>query len=117
MSNVARFELPSLIVSPTDAFEALVSLEGHNFGVRTKHNGGCFLDAPDQITRHGVGQSSGTHQQMNLLGGLRQKNRGLPSRVSPADHDHFFSAAKLRFDEGGGVINAGALKARELLDL
>ena len=54
---------------------------------------------------------------MNLLGGLRQKYRGLPGGVAATDHDHFLASAELRFHVGGSVINAGTLKARQIGDL
>src|SRR5437667_11309230 len=57
MFDVGCLDVPSLIVSPADTLQAIASLQRYHFGVWTKRNRGCFLNATDQIARHGVSQA------------------------------------------------------------
>ena len=111
-----RLDFSGLAVLPTHTFETISSFERGDLSVRKQSNGWSLLNSPDQITRHAVGQSARTDQQVHVLCGLRQKHGGLPSRVASADNNHLFSGAQLRLHERCPIIDAVTFELRQVLE-
>ena len=116
MSDVVGLDVAGLTVAPAHAFEMVAPFERDDFGVGSEDDGGILFDATDQIARHGLGKSLRPHEHVHAPGGLCQKHRGLAGGVSAAHHDHFFTAAQLRFHERRAVVHARALELQQVLD-
>src|SRR5256714_15451635 len=101
---------------PLDTLEVSVAFERRYLRARSQRNCRVFLDAPDQIARHRVGQSSGSDEHVHLSGALREKHGGLASGVTSSDHDHFLALAQLRLDERRAVIDPCSLELRDILE-
>ena len=101
--------------SPNHALELHSALERCDLRVRMQCDVGCFGDSPDQIVRHGGGQSLGPDQQVYVPALACQVHRGLARRISAADHDHIHHLAAPRLGGCCGVVNAVAEKAGRIL--
>src|SRR5207253_7877225 len=72
-----NFSRTRLIIAPPDAVESPFAFKAVNFGERVQSNLGAFFDSSNQIARHSFGKPPGANQNMHVLGGVRQENRGL----------------------------------------
>src|SRR4051794_39289269 len=96
------------IVSPTDAFQVIDSIERHDFSMRPEHNCRAFFDAPDQISRHAVFETVGANEKMHTPCCLCKKQCGLAGRITTADDNDLVSAAQLCLDKRRPVVNSRA---------
>ena len=81
-----------------------------DLGVRAQDDRRVLFDAPNQIARHALGQTVRPDEHVHLLGGLREKHRGLTGGVSTAHHDHLLTAAHLRLDKRRPVVDTRAFE-------
>ena len=94
MLNVVRFAW-SLILPPRNALEMEIAIQLGDLRTGTQLDRRTLLDAPDQVARHCLGQSSGSDQHVNLSRRLRQEHRCLTGGVAATDDDYFFALTEL----------------------
>src|SRR4029077_3065002 len=93
VANFARLGFSRLLVAPGNTFEMILALESDDFRAAPQIDRRIVFNAPDQIARHACRQSTGTHQDVDAFGGLREKYGRLSGGVSSAHDNHFFVAA------------------------
>ena len=87
------FDLSRLSIAPLHVFQMVATFESDDLGLGAQGDRGAVLDAANQIARHGIGQLVRSDQHVHVFGHLRQVHSRLPSRVTAADHNHFFALA------------------------
>src|SRR6266545_2289773 len=74
------------------------------------------FDAADEVARHGLGQAVPADEHVHPLRGLREEHGRLTRGVCAAHDGDLLIRAQLRLHRGGGVVHAGALEARQVLN-
>src|SRR6266550_4279964 len=74
-----------------------------------------LFNAPDQISRHSVGQTIGSYEHVDVSRRLGEGHRSLSRRVAAANDANLFTGAQLRLDERGAVVHAGIFELRNIL--
>src|SRR6201993_129904 len=90
------------------------SLKSHDLGCRLDVDCWSLLDASNQVSRHARRKTAGADEEMNVSRRLRQKNRGLASRVRSAYHYDFIALAELRFHESRVVVDTRTFELAEI---
>ena len=101
-------------VMPRQALEAFIAIQCRDLRARVQRNARVFLDAPDQVARHAVGEAFGTHQHVHMAAAASEENGGLAGRIAATDDDDFLVLAQFRLEVGRGVIDSRADEFRQV---
>ena len=113
----ARLLLAGAAVAPGHLLEVAVAGEPDDLGLAVQRDRARGGDAADQVVGHRRRQARAAHQDVDVRRAAREKDRRLPGGVAAADHDHLLALAQAGFHRGGGVVDAVALEAVEVLQV
>src|SRR5260370_14064529 len=91
-----------------------VALERLKLGPRRESDIRTRFNAGNQVTRHGLGESRPSHQQMNLSCRSRQEHSCLPGRISASDDGDLLPAAELSLNGSGSIVDACAFELLQI---
>src|SRR5262245_36350064 len=75
-----------------------------------------LLDAPDEVTRHAVGESAGANEHVDAPGRLGQEDGRLTGCVSAPDHHDLLIHAQCRYRGSRAVVDPGTIETTGVLD-
>src|SRR5260370_42361436 len=93
----------------------IVTFKGNDFAVGAQVDGGTLFNAPNQITRHCLGQSIGADDHVYAPDRLRQKDCRLTRGISATNHYDFFTATQLCLKVRSAIVNTCTLEARQVV--
>src|SRR6267143_2433372 len=102
--------------TPGDLFEMSVAFQTYDLRPWVQLDLWMCFDPAYQVARHGFCETVATNEHVHALRGLREEHGRLARGVGAAHDGDLFVSAELRFHTGGGVVYAGALEARQILD-
>src|SRR5438876_6725076 len=115
VTNVFSFRR-AVVPSQVDALEVIFAFEGGDFRPCVQSDPRILFNASDQVSRHGVGQTIGSYEHVDVSCRLGEGHGSLASCVAAANDANLFTGAQLRLDERGAVVHAGAFELGNILE-
>src|SRR5690349_3484102 len=105
MANRPVRAFARLRVPPRDPFQVVSSLDSDDLSPGAELDFGMVLDTVDQVARHGVAETTGPDEHVDLPSLAGQEHGRLPCRVATAHDGHLFPGAEPLLHGRGAVIN------------
>src|SRR5437667_2880960 len=106
VTNVLSFR-HAVVPSQVDALEVIFAFERGDFRPCVQSDSRILFNASDQVSRHGVGQTIGSYEHVDVSCRLGEGHGSLPSCVAAANDANLFTGAQLRLDERRAGVHAG----------
>src|SRR6266550_4001292 len=116
VANLLLLHRSSATRAPRDLLNVSVPFQTHDLRARVQLDARMGFDAADEVARHGLRQAVTADEHVHPLRGLREEHGRLARGVCASDDSDLLIRAQLRLHRGGGVIHAGALEARQVLN-
>jgi hypothetical protein len=116
VTNVLALRRVVVTSAQVYGLEMISTLESRDFGVGMQSDSWILFNAPDQVSRHGVGQAVGSYDHVDVPRRLGEEHGSLPRCIAAANDANLFAGAQLRLDESGSVVDAGTFELRDILE-